>query len=49
MGEVAIQTSVPRKSVQPIASSTTRRRGVASFVLMPAKKSEDAKSTTPRT
>ena len=48
-GEVAIQSAVRRKTAQPIASIATRRLGVVSLVLMPAKNSAEANSTTPST
>jgi hypothetical protein len=49
IGDVAIQSSVPRNSRQPSPSITTRALAAPSFVLMPAKKRADAKSTTART
>ena len=48
-GDVAIQTSVPRKTAQPTPRATARSRGSLSFVLVPAKKSATEKSTTPST
>ena len=45
-GDVATQTSVPTKMMQPSTSNVARRRGVLSFVLIPPKKSAIAKSTT---
>ena len=47
-GEVAIQASAPRKMMQPIVTVIVRSRMSLSLVLIPAKKSETEKSTTPR-
>ena len=44
----ASQITVPRKTMQPTLSVRVRRRGVVSFVLMPAKKRATENSTTPR-
>ena len=48
-GEVMIHTAVKTKTRQPMESITTRSRGDASLVLMPAKKSDEANRTTPST
>jgi hypothetical protein len=48
-GNVASQITAPRKTAKPSPSNTRRSSGVPSFVLMPAKKSTDAKRTTPST
>lgn len=42
-GEVAIQTAAPPKTSQPTMSRAFRCAGVASFVLIPAKKERDRK------
>ena len=48
-GKVAIQTTVPRKIAQPSPSTTTRESPGRSRALMPAKKSDMARSTTQST
>jgi putative flavoprotein involved in K+ transport len=48
-GNVAIQPTVTRKTTTPKPSKTMRRRRDGSFVLIPAKNSAAANSTTPRT
>ena len=48
-GNVAIHTADPRNSAVPTTSSAFRAAGVWSLVLIPAKNSAAANSTTPRT
>ena len=49
MGNVAIQATVQTKRMLPRTSKIFRSRGSFSLVLIPAKKSETAQRTTPRT
>ena len=49
IGDVAIHTSVTENTTTPIDSIASRSRGEGSFVLMPAKNSDAANSTTPST
>ena len=48
-GETAIQTSVHTNTTTPIVNIATPSRRDGSFVLIPAKKSAVANSTTPST
>ncbi len=48
-GEVATQTTVPRKTVAPMARRATRMRGDSSRALIPAKNRVAANRTTART
>lgn len=49
MGKVAIHTRAPTKTTQPTASITWRGPDPVTLLLIPAKNSETAKSTTPST